>query len=1178
MLEMRDFACLVSGNRGSGLPLGTANLPSIAINESQAQTVNGYGEDCDSGSDMDLSSDSGSENHSRHYSVAISPQDDKVHYHSTAINGVQLPVQLSNRCFEMGQYGLGLVPEAIRLKREYSHVGVKTSDSATTSSTEVSFGKSSDIYSGDTDGYSAASDQMKYGGGIGNKMHKNFDIPTAPSLNVRDQEIRRIKDQASTCSANRAYLSTTRNEQIAPEGCLGQNAQATKFGISNASARNAAGLRVASPSSFSVPARLPNYRAIGQGSWGAIISYEACVRLCLHSWAQGHCTEAPYFLNDECKLLRDAFGLRQTLLQPEEDLLAKPPSRLASDETVPKSIRSLGKIKVQVRRVKMGLEPPTSCGLSCIMQSTIKMESLNAHLSTVKQTLRTEWKAKRKVEVAHHLPANSTGSFSHQSLAYMKAGSQYAKQILAIIKTGAISLSHISPTYEAVQETYSCLLRLKSSSDDEVVKMQPASGETFLFFPDSPGDDLIVEVKNSKGQHHGQAIVQVAAIADDSDDKTQWWPVYREPEHELVGRIQLHTSYSTSPDDNNSLKCGFVAETVAYDILLEVAMKVSHFRQRSLLLEGPWKWLLYKFATYYGISDSYTKLRYLSYVMDVATPTEDCLSLVEELLQPVIMKQTGRGSLSRQEKRMLLEIKEQIEKILALVFENYKSLDEASPSGMMAVFGSASGFVAPALTRSFKLYALMHDVLSSEAQLNLCRYLQAATRKRSKLMLAEVDEIISSIKEGTLIDALILSTAYQKMKTVVWNIRNEVMTDIEIHHQNVLPSFIDLPNLSSSIYSAELCNRLRDFLVACSPPGPSPPVTDLVIATADFQRDLVQWDISPIKGGVDAKELFHSYITLWIQSKRLALVDLCKQDKVQPYGARPPESSTLPFVDDMYDRLKETLNEYEVIVCRWPEYANSLEQASADIEKAIFESLERQYSDVLSPLKDNSVPIMLSKYFQKFARQSVDAFFIPDELGILLNTMKRMLDELMPQIERKLNSLASSCVTDEGLASGEYLSEVTLVLRAKFRGYLHAVVEKLAENTRVQSATKLRKIIQDTKEAMADSEIRSRMQPLKDLLMNTIHHLHPVLNNGVFVAICRRLWDRMGQDLLHLLENRKENMSSYKGLRIAVSALDDVFASEMQRLLGNALQRRDLDPPSSVMEVRSILCKDAINF
>lgn len=78
---------------------------------------------------------------------------------------------------------------------------------------------------------------------------------------------------------------------------------------------------------------------------------------------------------------------------------------------------------------------------------------------------------------------------------------------------------------------------------------------------------------------------------------------------------------------------------------------------------------------------------------------------------------------------MLLEIKEQIEKILALVFENYKSLDESSPSGMMAVFGSASGFVASALTRSVKLYALLHDVLSSEAQLKLCRYLQVTEAK-----------------------------------------------------------------------------------------------------------------------------------------------------------------------------------------------------------------------------------------------------------------------------------------------------------------------------------------------------------------------------------------------------------------------------------------------------------------
>ena len=56
-------------------------------------------------------------------------------------------------------------------------------------------------------------------------------------------------------------------------------------------------------------------------------------------------------------------------------------------------------------------------------------------------------------------------------------------------------------------------------------------------------------------------------------------------------------------------QCGSVAETVAYDLVLEVALKVQHFQQRHLLLHGEWKWLLEEFAIYYGVSDSYTKLR-----------------------------------------------------------------------------------------------------------------------------------------------------------------------------------------------------------------------------------------------------------------------------------------------------------------------------------------------------------------------------------------------------------------------------------------------------------------------------------------------------------------------------------------------------------------------------------------
>ena len=43
----------------------------------------------------------------------------------------------------------------------------------------------------------------------------------------------------------------------------------------------------------------------------------------------------------------------------------------------------------------------------------------------------------------------------------------------------------------------------------------------------------------------------MVSIADDPGDELRWWPLYREPEHELVGRIQLYIHYSTSQEENN---------------------------------------------------------------------------------------------------------------------------------------------------------------------------------------------------------------------------------------------------------------------------------------------------------------------------------------------------------------------------------------------------------------------------------------------------------------------------------------------------------------------------------------------------------------------------------------------------------------------------------------------------
>ncbi|PQM34506.1 uncharacterized protein Pyn_38365 [Prunus yedoensis var. nudiflora] len=83
------------------------------------------------------------------------------------------------------------------------------------------------------------------------------------------------------------------------------------------------------------------------------------------------------------------------------------------------------------------------------------------------------------------------------------------------------------------------------------------------------------------------------------------------------------------------------------------------------------------------------------------------------------------------------------------------------------------------------------------------------------------------------------------------------------------------------------------------------------------------------------------------------------------------------------------------------------------------------------------------------------------------------------------------------------------------------------------------------------------MHALSSQLVDSISNLHEIV--------------------LKFLEGRKENRVWYNGSYYALGILDDTFASQMQRLQGNALQEKDLEPPRSVIEARSILCRDTEN-
>ncbi|KAK9156471.1 hypothetical protein Sjap_003951 [Stephania japonica] len=875
----------------------------------------------------------------------------------------------------------------------------------------------------------------------------------------------------------------------------------------------------------------PYFNISGQNAWQTLIAYDACIRLCLYAWSRG-CAEAPEFLRDECLILRSAFGLHKFLLQPRDTYVKEGRSVEINEETCTRTTKKVvGKIRVEVKKVRII--------------------------------------PRRKLKV----------TYSQRGALYMQSGVEYLRQVSALVKTGVSSLKQFSNS----EDMLTCLFQLKSFTEEadaessSTIYLQPGTGDYHVFFTESLGDSLVMEVQDANRITQGRAMVQLSSLTDNPNDRIRWWPIYHD-DHECVGKVQLFVGSTVSTDENNPVKSVPVVETLAYDLVLESAMRSHNFHHRNLHIHGPWKWLLAEFSDYYGVSDTYTKLRYLSYVTNVATPTKDCLELVYELLVPVIKAKSER-SLSRQEKSLLLDCETQVERLLARVFENYKSLDEGSPSGLTDLFGPMKEFAAPALAPAVQVFILLHDILSQEAQTLLRNYLQTAATKRCRRHMVETDEFMSTNTENLLLDHMAISTAYLKMKKLCTSISNEIQADIKIHNQHILPSSIDLSNISAAIYSTELCKRLRAFLAFWPPSSPLPHVTELLMATADFERDLEFWNIRPVHGGVDSRNIFHNYIMVWIQDKQLCLLDLCKAEKV-PWSGLTTNHSTSPFADDMYEKIKDTLNEYEVVINRWPQYSLVLENAVSNIERAILKALERQYNDILTPLKD-SIPKKLGIHVQKFTRrQSIALYSAPNEqLGTFMNTLKRILDVLHCRVEDILKSWASylPIVEDKKSALGEQMNGVTVLLRTKYKNYMQAIVEKFVSNMQSNRSARLKRILEETKEADGEVEVRERMQVLSSQIMDCVSNLHEVFSSRISVAICRGFWDRMGQVVLKFLESRKENRVWYNGSYYALGVLDDTFASQMQRLQGNALQDKDIEPPRSIVEARSILCRDNIN-
>lgn len=77
-------------------------------------------------------------------------------------------------------------------------------------------------------------------------------------------------------------------------------------------------------------------------------------------------------------------------------------------------------------------------------------------------------------------------------------------------------------------------------------------------------------------------------------------------------------------------------------------------------------------------------------------------------------------------------------------------------------------------------------------------------------------------------------------------------------------------------------------------------------------------------------------------------------------------------------------------------------------------------------------------------------FLFYPQLGIFLNTLKRILDVLHCRVEDILNSWASCLpvIGDKKTLFGEQMNGITVLLRTKYKTYLQAIIGNLVNSVR----------------------------------------------------------------------------------------------------------------------------------
>ena len=941
-----------------------------------------------------------------------------------------------------------------------------------------------------------------------------------------------------------------------------------------------------------------------------MVSYEACVQACLEaalqqgSQAGDPVGAARTFVADRCVVLQKAFGLQPLLLQPG--------GAASRAHNAPRSPRGAEVRAVAAAAAAAAAAEPTT--VTCVTRSvTVELQKLSWSRGAGAALLP---KALRRAIVGQE--QQHAERLAEQLSVRLDAARPEAARRVSLGCAADLSVTRqLSASGGDVAAAFGgCGLVLEGTSREgrpvvgrlslegargrttQVAQLKTPAGEVLATAEVST---LVEDTTSLKAVQPSAAAAQAAAAA-------------------AAAGVAARQRGRLVADEGEEWRAA-VQENAVYDAALEAALRATGFGKRRLGIRADWAWLLARLCAQHCVSDSYAALRHLLHVFaGSATPTADCLDLVLQLFHPVHC-QGEDGALGPAEARMWAAAREGCDRLVASVFENYKSLVETLPSGL--VDGGVLPFGAPcpaaALPLAVRLFTLLHDPLGQDFALRLQAHFRAAAGKCYwRHAAGALENTGAGCATGESLDggggapSLPFQDSYSSLARLCASLGEELRMDIQVHDAEVLPQSFYLPALTAEEYTRELGDKLKTFLASCPPPRPAGTILDLLDAVGDLQDRLQGWQLAgPSTAPVEPVALFGRYIRAWIADSRAMLVARCRAWAVASTRTGPEGAAS---VAELYGAMQGVLSEYERVVARWPLFAAELEDALAAAERTMLSAVEGWVAPVLppnfrfkaappaSPLKVSPEPPKPvqrkpsragawicgapkdepatppkaapspARPHRTVSNGSAMLGGLPSCLAAALVALKAM-EALRSDCHARLKRWA----TGGGGAAAESFGTLFLVvgqeLRGKYMDYLQLAVAKVADGLKRQGVS-LRGTL---KQLMPGTDVEALLGPTLAATRDTVAGLERACGRGrAFVGVTRGLWDAQAQAVMQfLVEDCKEN-SSWAQRAAASAALEQLatlYASLLSGeggALGHDVREEDLRPPEHARRVADL--------